>query len=144
MKAPKMVSFEDIAGTGRVSHGVSNDRPPAHLVGAVLETARLASLVAASVGGRVRVVSGYRSKAYNDAIDGAPKSQHVEGRAVDLAPIAPLSVDELHTRILAMVGDRTIPQGGVGKYKGFVHYDWRGSRARWDNSATPIAHKGDA
>jgi uncharacterized protein YcbK (DUF882 family) len=141
MKKPKMISYAEIAGTGRVHGTVTNDQPLAHLVNRVTETARLASVIAESVGGRVRVVSGYRSKAYNEAINGAPMSQHVEGRAVDLAPIAPLTVSELHTRILSLIGDAKIPQGGVGLYRSFVHYDWRGTRARWDESATQIKHK---
>ena len=28
-------------------------------------------------------------------------------------------------------GDRLLPQGGVGRYKTFVHVDNRTSRARW-------------
>ena len=26
-------------------------------------------------------------------------------------------------------------EGGVGLYNGFVHYDIRGTKARWDNSS---------
>ena len=37
-----------------------------------------------AVGGRARITSGYRSLAVNAAVDGAEKSQHTNGEAVDI------------------------------------------------------------
>ena len=38
----------------------------------------------------------------------------------------------LHTIILGLILDGTIPDGGVGLYDTFVHYDQRTKPARWD------------
>ena len=38
----------------------------------------------AALGSRVRVTSGYRSPAVNEAVDGSATSQHMKGEAVDL------------------------------------------------------------
>lgn len=37
-----------------------------------------------AVGGRARITSGYRSPSVNAAVDGAEKSQHMNGEAVDI------------------------------------------------------------
>lgn len=48
---------------------------------------RVLECVRAKTGGRpLRIVSGYRSPAYNRRIGGARNSQHIYGRAADLEP----------------------------------------------------------
>ncbi|MDR7420008.1 MAG: D-Ala-D-Ala carboxypeptidase family metallohydrolase, partial [Armatimonadota bacterium] len=41
------------------------------------------------------VTSGYRTAAWNQRIGGAAKSQHVQGRAVDVVPAKGCSIEEL-------------------------------------------------
>lgn len=82
----------------------------------------------------IAVLSAYRTVAHNRAIGGAPKSQHVEGRALDLRPPIGWSVDRFYDVI------RTVhTKGGIGKYQraGFVHVDVRpGDRlVAWDGGA---------
>ncbi len=94
-------------------------------------------------GGPLRVVSGYRTPAWNQRIDGAQASQHVEGLAADIAPMVKpammqLSINDLHGRILRLNADSKIPlMGGLGYYAGkWIHVDVRarpanGHLAQW-------------
>lgn len=90
----------------------------------------------AALGGRpMTVVSGYRSAAYNRAIGGARRSQHVEGRAADLR-VSGVTPAKVHAVALELQRQGKIRIGGLGKYPGFVHVDVRpGKRlARWEGS----------
>ena len=58
-------------------------------------------------------------------------SRHREGTAADLRPKG-MTAAALHTIILGLILDGTIPDGGVGLYDTFVHYDQRTKPARWD------------
>ena len=95
------------------------------------------------IGKPIQVNSAYRSEKYNAKIGGAHKidkngnrietSQHVFGRAADIVVkgMTPLAV---HTTIELLIEKGDMLQGGLGLYekKGFVHYDIRGTKARWD------------
>jgi uncharacterized protein YcbK (DUF882 family) len=78
----------------------------------------------------IRVVSAYRTPAYNSRLEGAAvKSQHVEGRALDLQH-SRLSAAKVYQRIRAMHADGRLPLlGGVGLYRTFVHIDTRPPKA---------------
>jgi uncharacterized protein YcbK (DUF882 family) len=83
-------------------------------------------------GGPVRVISGYRTEAYNERIGGAKLSQHVQARAADVAPItaAGLFSAELsafYVMICEMLAAGELPElGGLGWYPGkWVHLDIR-------------------
>lgn len=85
------------------------------------------------------VSSAYRSPAHNRAIGGAPDSQHVQGRALDLKPPAGMTVDAFYRLIWEARG--SLPRlGGLGRYRTFVHVDTRpraeGQRmAHWNGGA---------
>ncbi|MEW6488637.1 MAG: DUF882 domain-containing protein [Thermodesulfobacteriota bacterium] len=79
---------------------------------------------------RVRVISGYRSPAYNEQLRKrgrgvAKNSLHLEGKAIDFL------IPGLSNRKLAQLA-RSLAAGGVGSYPTFVHIDtgpvrsWRG------------------
>lgn len=71
------------------------------------------------------VNSAYRTPEYNRAVGGAKKSQHVQGRALDIRH-GKLSADELYTLIRQMLRAERLPLlGGVGAYRDFVHIDVR-------------------
>jgi uncharacterized protein YcbK (DUF882 family) len=57
-------------------------------------------------------------------------SQHWIGLAADLQPRNG-TPDELHARILAAITAGQIPDGGVGIYPTFVHYDLGPPQRRW-------------
>ena len=80
-------------------YGFDND-PPAHVV---VELRRLCHTVLeplrALLGGDpLKVASGYRSPAVNEAVGGAPNSDHRWGRAADIYSIA-VAPTELATRL---------------------------------------------
>ena len=84
------------------------------------------------IGKPITINSGYRSEEYNASIKGSSKkSQHVMGRAADIVVkgMSPLAV---HTTIELLIEKGDMLQGGLGLYKSFVHYDIRGTKARWD------------
>tara|TARA_R110000803_G_scaffold206969_1_gene274588 strand:+ start:2256 stop:2636 length:381 start_codon:yes stop_codon:yes gene_type:complete len=80
----------------------------------------------------IKINSGYRSPAHNKSIGGVKNSQHVKGKASDIV-IKGLSTSQVYRIIEQLIEDGKIIQGGLGLYKGFVHYDIRGKKARWDN-----------
>lgn len=83
--------------------------------------------------GALNINSGYRTKAWNEAVGGSAKSQHLLAKAADLSS-PNLPADQLHQVILGMINKGEIHNGGLGKYKTFVHYDIRDTPARWDKS----------
>ena len=89
----------------------------------------------------LKITSGYRTKEYNDdlrkrGIGAAKRSYHTRGMAADFRPInrkgaTKVSINALFYCIQAMVESGQIPDGGLHKYKSFIHYDNRGKKARW-------------
>lgn len=77
------------------------------------------------------IVSGYRTPEHNRTCGGAKHSQHLTASAADIR--CSLSPDELRQVILDLIESGEIMQGGVGIYDDWtVHYDIRGTKARWD------------
>lgn len=58
-------------------------------------------------------------------------SQHVLCFAADII-VEGMSTERLREIILNLIRDGKMKQGGVGIYDTFVHYDIRGTKARWD------------
>lgn len=83
-----------------------------------------------SLGVPVNVISGYRSPEYNVAIRGAKKSQHMRGAASDLK-VPGMEPVQVYEEILRLIDSGEMEEGGLGLYQTFVHYDVRGSKARW-------------
>lgn len=88
---------------------------------ALLEQIRTAA------GGAVVINSGYRSAFYNQKVGGARYSQHLLGRAADIAVegVSPLLAAQMAEYYLGS-------HGGIGVYQTFTHVDTRTTRARWD------------
>lgn len=79
----------------------------------------------------IKVNSGYRSPEHNKSIGGVKNSQHVLGKAADIV-VKDLSTKTLYELIDDLIQKGEILQGGLGLYNNFVHYDIRGTKARWD------------
>jgi uncharacterized protein YcbK (DUF882 family) len=81
------------------------------------------------VGKPIHINSGVRCASHNTAVGGSKKSQHLEGRAVDIV-VGGMSPKELANYAKQV---HSFQNGGIGVYedKGFVHVDVRGKLARW-------------
>ena len=83
----------------------------------------------------ITIISGYRTCSYNCTLNGAAsRSRHLCGQAADIR-VADVPPREVHATIERLIGENRMRQGGLGLYNGFVHYDVRGTRARWDRSS---------
>ena len=71
----------------------------------------------------IKVLSAYRTPSWNRKVGGALRSQHVQGRALDLKPPKNLTIIEFFNLIYANCKDFGI--NGIGLYKTFVHIDIR-------------------
>jgi zinc D-Ala-D-Ala carboxypeptidase len=65
-------------------HGVSNEPTPDHLENLKVLCEKVLEPIRMKFGHPINISSGYRSKTLNHYIGGTLKSQHLEGKAVDL------------------------------------------------------------
>jgi len=86
------------------------------------------------------IASGHRHPAYNEKIGGAKLSRHIKGEAVDISIYdidGDSYTDKRDKQIVLDILDQTIikDKGGIGLYPGTdnVHYDVRGTKARWNS-----------
>lgn len=83
-----------------------------------------------AIGKPIRINSSYRTPSHNKAIGGVSNSQHLYAKAADIVVngMTPASVKK---EIEALISAGNMTQGGIGLYNTFVHYDIRGTKARW-------------
>lgn len=104
---------------------------PADIQKNVKELAKNLQVIRDYIGKPIKINSGYRSPAYNATIKGAVKdSQHTKGKAADIV-VSGMSPAEVGKKIIELINAGKIKQGGVGIYASWVHYDTRGTKARW-------------
>ena len=74
--------------------------------------------------------SGYRTPSHNKKVGGAKNSQHLPAKAADINAdgFTPVQLAKVIEKLIA---EGKMNEGGIGIYKGFVHYDIRGTKARW-------------
>ncbi len=79
--------------------------------------------------------SAYRCQEHNAKVGGSKTSQHLLGKAADIT-IQSLKPAEVFVLIEDLIDMGHMLQGGLGLYeeKGFVHYDIRKTKARWNNA----------
>lgn len=81
----------------------------------------------------INITSGFRSENYNEVIGGVKGSQHTLGKASDIQ-IKGMKPKKVYEAIEKLIDKGLMLEGGLGLYDTFVHYDIRGTHARWDNS----------
>jgi uncharacterized protein YcbK (DUF882 family) len=74
--------------------------------------------------------SGYRTPSHNRKVGGAKESLHLVAKAGDINAKG-FTPAKLYSEIEKLIHSGKMKQGGLGLYKGFVHYDIRGTKARW-------------
>ena len=79
----------------------------------------------------ISINSSYRTLEHNDSVGGSITSQHLVAKAADVVVknLEPIDVAET---IKFLIRNGIMKEGGVGIYDTFVHYDIRGTKARWD------------
>ena len=111
--------------------GVKNSAPPQQLWDNIIPTLRIVDELRESYGRPCRILSSYRSPAYNKAVGGAPLSQHKEFSALDIT-FDDLSTQRVYERLIAWRKAGKFV-GGLGLYptSGFIHIDTRGRNSTW-------------
>ena len=91
------------------------------------KTLEIAEFVREMVGVPVTVLSGHRCAVHNKKVGGAKTSQHLYGRAIDLAVTDPMVVAVAVRKRFSMAST------GVYPTKGFLHVDTRsGEPKHWE------------
>lgn len=76
-------------------------------------------------------LSGYRSPAYNLSVGSRATSRHPLMMASDF--FMPNVEEQLiYDLAIVLIENNIICEGGLGIYDDMIHYDFRGTRARWD------------
>ena len=96
----------------------------------VYQLAPVLDVIREHVGEPLLVTSGYRSPVHNARVGGAPRSWHLTGLAADLKARS-TSASDLHGLIEDLIGEGRIPDGGLGLYASWVHYDLGPAGRRW-------------
>lgn len=98
--------------------------------------------IRALCGSPLVVLSGYRTSDHNRRVGGAPSSQHVRGRAIDIK-CPGKTVEWLENRVRTRIYTPGSAIHGLGIYPTFIHFDirpgtrlatWNGSRPKADTA----------
>jgi uncharacterized protein YcbK (DUF882 family) len=103
---------------------------PNNVLPNIIQLAKNLQVLRDAVGKSISITSGYRSPQHNKKIGGAKDSQHVKGMAADIK-VAGMTPKEVALVIEGLIESGKMRQGGIGIYASWVHYDIRGTKARW-------------
>jgi uncharacterized protein YcbK (DUF882 family) len=103
---------------------------PANVRANIIELAKNLQVLRDAVAKPISITSGYRSPERNAKVKGAKNSQHIKGTAVDLK-VKGMTTKEVALIIEGLIENGKMKQGGIGIYPSWVHYDIRGTKARW-------------
>jgi uncharacterized protein YcbK (DUF882 family) len=103
---------------------------PNNVLPNILQLAKNLQVLRDAVGKSISITSGYRSPQHNKKIGGAKDSQHVKGLAADIK-VSGMTPKEVALVIEGLIEQGKMKQGGIGIYPSWVHYDVRGTKARW-------------
>jgi uncharacterized protein YcbK (DUF882 family) len=104
---------------------------PEHLIPNVKLLAEQLQVLRSIVNEPIHINSAYRHEAYNKAIGGSKRSQHLLAKAADIVVGEGFTPNIIYDLIEEMIKTGEMMEGGLGLYSGFVHYDIRGTKARW-------------
>jgi uncharacterized protein YcbK (DUF882 family) len=85
-----------------------------------------------SLGGpSIIILSGYRTVSHNERVGGSTRSLHLKAQAADIK-VEHHTPRKVADKLEELIAGGHIPEGGIGIYEGWVHYDTRGTKARWN------------
>lgn len=134
-RLPEIMHFKPreflFKGASHVRNGLNTD-PPKELWANVVPLVKVLDRVRADIGKPVKLISVYRSPAYNRAVGGAANSCHMRFIAADFTVVGDGDVRGW-ARAVHRLRDRNLFTGGIGVYPGrkFVHVDVRGHNVNW-------------
>lgn len=130
--APSRPTGNQLTANFKLGEFACNDGTPVpdSLRSNVQELAENLQVLRDAVGQPIHINSGYRTPNYNRAVGGVSNSQHLLAKAGDIR-VGSMKPSDVRSRILSLIGEGKMKQGGVGLYRTFVHYDIRGTKARW-------------
>lgn len=106
---------------------------PAEIVQSLTILATQLQALRIELGRSITITSGYRSPSHNLKVGGAKDSFHVRGMAADIQ-VSGMTPKQVYDAIEKLIKEGKMKEGGLGLYKSWVHYDFRGRRIRWDKS----------
>jgi uncharacterized protein YcbK (DUF882 family) len=104
--------------------------PSGEVLKNLTELAKNLEVLRKHIGQPIRVTSGFRSREHNRKIGGATNSFHVLGMAADIQ-VSKMTPEQVAKAIELLIAEGKIKEGGLGIYRTWVHYDVRGTKARW-------------
>ncbi len=104
--------------------------PSGEVLKNLTELAKNLEVLRKHIGQPIRVTSGFRSKEYNRKVKGATNSFHVLGMAADIQ-VSKMTPEQVAKAIELLITEGKMKEGGLGIYRTWVHYDVRGTKARW-------------
>jgi uncharacterized protein YcbK (DUF882 family) len=104
--------------------------PSGEVLKNLTELAKNLEVLRKHLGQSIRITSGFRSKEHNKKIGGALNSFHVLGMAADIQ-VGKMKPEDVAKAIELLIKEGKIKEGGLGIYRTWVHYDIRGTKARW-------------
>lgn len=107
-----------------------NYNVPTDVLRNLLELAKNLQVLRDEVKKPIKITSGYRPAELNAKVGGASKSRHITGEAADFK-IEGYTPKQVAAIIEKLIAEGKMKQGGLGTYSTWVHYDVRGTAARW-------------
>jgi uncharacterized protein YcbK (DUF882 family) len=104
---------------------------PTDVLRNLIELAKNLQVLRDEVKKPIKITSGYRPAELNAKIGGATKSRHITGEAADFK-IEGYTPKQVAAIIEKLIAEGKMKQGGLGTYSTWVHYDVRGTAARWN------------
>ena len=107
-----------------------NYNVPTDVLRNLIELAKNLQVLRDEVKKPIKITSGYRPVELNTKVGGASKSRHITGQAADFK-IEGYTPKQVAAIIEKLIAAGKMKQGGLGTYSTWVHYDVRGTAARW-------------
>ena len=110
-----------------------NAPPPRELWDNIANTARMVDEIRHRLGHPIRILSGYRSPAYNNCVGGEPNSLHTKFKALDWTASGGTTLQWHQFAQAVRAENPGAFMGGIGRYdsQNFVHIDTRGTKSDW-------------